>query len=99
MKIDVYLVGVLAAVHKAVRGVRGGRWDVARHHLASEGRYLARCVRERRWRALRQSFNGYLAEPDPWPEGLTLCGRGWTRRTALRSLRRLRRRMRKAGIR
>lgn len=34
----------------------------------------------------RSYWNGYLAEPDPWPEGLRSCGHGWTRRRALARL-------------
>lgn len=51
-------------------------------------------IRRRAWRALRMSLNGYLAEPRVFPHGVHRCGHGWTRRRALRDLRRL---MREAG--
>lgn len=61
--IDVYPVGVLEALkHHRVRG---------------EFQHLKRHLRERDWNAIKNSFNGYLAEPREWPEGLRRCGSGW----------------------
>jgi hypothetical protein len=37
---------------------------------------------------MKTFFNGYLAEPTPFPDGMHRCGSGWTRKRALRSLRR-----------
>jgi hypothetical protein len=100
-RISIYPVGVLAALLK-IRGYtrlarqHPDRGDVAREHRAntirSEFRYLTGRIRERNWRALRNSFNGYLAEIDyphyPISRAVGHCGRGWTRRAAIRSLRR-----------
>lgn len=44
------------------------------------------CIRERRWRALRNYFSGYLAEHDGHPHN---AGRGWTQRAARRRVERL----------
>jgi hypothetical protein len=44
-------------------------------------------IREGNWRALRNYFNGWLAEH---PDGQSSAGRGWTQRAALRRLRRIR---------
>ena len=49
-------------------------------------RYPFRQARKGNWRAAKNYFNGYLAEPASWPPGLTRCGSGWTRRRALRDL-------------
>lgn len=72
--ISIYPVGVLDAV-KHPRRIRG------------ELRSLGRQLKARNWRAIRQSFNGYLAEVN-YPGELrhTRCGRGWTRRAAASSL-------------
>lgn len=85
--VSVYAVGVLSALHTAGRMRRRGmaNW---RYPLQTQCRYLWRLARRREWRSIRQSFNGYLAEPCPWPEHMTRCGRGWTKRAALRSLKR-----------
>lgn len=107
-EIDVYPVGVLADLRHAWRYLTarrfpgpvkspgwGWRLERARVSLWSIPRTVARHVRSRDWRALKNTFNGYLAEPNPWPEGATRCGTGWTKRRALRSLRR---RIRRPGV-
>lgn len=48
--------------------------------------YLWHQVRAGNWRAVRNYFNGYLAEHDGHPHN---CGRGWTRATAERRVERL----------
>lgn len=84
--IDVYPVGVLATLFIAYRNFRRGCRTDAYRNLRSQCRRLARATRRRDWRSFRNSFNGYLAEPYDWPEGLKGCGHGWTKRRALRSL-------------
>jgi hypothetical protein len=51
---------------------------------------IIRHVRAKNWRALKNVFNGYLAEPYEFPPGdyRRRCGTGWTKRRALRSLER-----------
>lgn len=90
--VDVYPVGLLSALQRDYRRLRNYR--LARH-LQRVGwatprtlRYLAGRVRAGQWRAVKNTFNGYLAEPYDMPPGLSRCGSGWTRRRALRSLRR-----------
>lgn len=73
-RIDVYPVGLLSDIKR--KRVRHG----LRHYLWSY------CIRGRRWRAARNHFNGYLAE---CYHGGHNCGRGWTKRAALRRVRRL----------
>ncbi len=85
--IDVYAVGWLADILRAWRcltvpelaGHRGNAW----RFLRQEWRYNVRQVKAGNWRAVRNSFNGYLAEHHT--RG-TRCGHGWTRRRALRDL-------------
>ncbi len=62
--------------------------DLRRRSLRGGLRYVARQVKRREWRAVRNYFNGYLAEWHYAPEGVIVwrCGRGWTRKAALRSL-------------
>lgn len=56
--------------------------------MTSGAKYLRAQIGKRNWRAVRNYFNGYLAEWHYCPEGVnhTKCGRGWTKRAALRSL-------------
>lgn len=70
--VSVYPVGLLADIH---HGRPPG-------HTA---RYVWRQARRRNWRAVKNTFNGYLAEPYEFPEGVKRCGSGWTRDRALRS--------------
>ena len=73
--IETYPVGLLSDIkRKRVRaGIKG---------------YLLYQVKRRNWRAVRNYFNGYLAEWHYCPEGVrpTKCGQGWTKRAALRRL-------------
>lgn len=97
--IDVYPVGVLADLRHAWRYLTarrfpaavgpptwGWRLSRARASLRHIRQTIARHVRARNWRALKNAFNGYLAEPVAFPAGLRRCGSGWTKKRALRSL-------------
>jgi hypothetical protein len=103
LRIDVYPVGVLADLRHAWRyltvrrfpaavGAPTWAWrvDRARTSLRHIRQTVVRHVRVRNWRALKNTFNGYLAEPDEFPPGdyRRQCGTGWTKRRALRSLER-----------
>ena len=50
--------------------------------------YLWIQIKRRKWRAVKNYFNGYLAEWHFPPEGFVhgRCGTGWTRKRALRRL-------------
>jgi hypothetical protein len=101
--VDVYPVGVLKDLHHAWHcltarkfpatvGPPSRLWRLSRARISLRyiPKTIARHIRSRDWRALKSTFNGYLAEPYHWPQDgtLTRCGSGWTRRRALRSLRR-----------
>lgn len=92
MKVDVYPVGVLSEVRRMISYWRHpppvGNRRAAASSLRWMWRGISRKVRDRKWRELKSYFNGYLAEPTPWPADVTRCGSGWTRQRALRSLRR-----------
>ncbi len=106
MKIDVYPVGVLADLKRAWRALTlptgrfpaalsspvtpSWRLSQARYMLRHSWRTVVRQVKARKWRDLKNAFNGYLAEPDVFPPGnyRRRCGTGWTQRRALRSLHR-----------
>lgn len=85
-EIDVYPVGLLAAwqefIHTPDRAA-------ARRRFRYALRYPVSRARAGNWRAVKNYFNGYLAEPKDWPDGLTRCGTGWTRGRAYRDLQRL----------
>lgn len=75
-QIIVYPVGWLAAFcnpngHEEIRG---------------EWRRMVDAIRKRRWRAVRNMFNGYLAEVQHSSMLHTRCGHGWTKRRALSDL-------------
>ncbi len=80
LEVDVYPVGFRSARTQA--------------HFKQQVRYAWRHIQRREWRALRNSFNGYLAEVNNTPPevSFTRCGRGWTERAALRRLQRMLRR-------
>lgn len=73
--ISTYPVGLLADIR------HGRRLKTIIGHM----RYQ---VERRNWRALRNYFNGYLAEWHYPPEGVQhrRAGKGWTRSAALRDL-------------
>lgn len=79
VRIEVYPVGLLS--------------DIKNHKVRQGLRFLRSWIREGNWRAARNHFNGYLAEPCPFPPGVRRCGSGWTQARALRDLHR---RMRRA---
>jgi hypothetical protein len=94
-RIDVYPVGWLAILQRSRRAYlrRGAPAEArtyARAQIKWEIKRNVHHIRDRNWRALKNTFNGYMAEPTPWPDGigLTRCGSGWTKARALRSLRR-----------
>lgn len=72
--IGTYPVGVLA--------------DFKHKHLRRGLWYVWRQAKEGHWKAVRNSFNGYLAEWHYLPEGVVMskCGHGWTRKRARRRL-------------
>lgn len=86
----VYPVGLLRDLLQFAHGLHRPR---ALRRLRNGLRYPLRQARARDWRAVRNYFNGYLAEPEDWPAGVTRCGSGWTRRRALRDWQR-----REAGL-
>lgn len=78
---EVYPVGLL---HDLLHW-RSGMYSTYRTlwHIRT---YLGSKIRQGDWRAVRQFFNGYLAEPThediPWRR----CGHGWTRERAMQDL-------------
>lgn len=96
MTIDVYPVGALREIKMFWRAYvtrRKHLSDVARRHARRNvwnllKIHVIRNIKQRRWRELKNTFNGYLAEPTPFPEHMHRCGSGWTKRRALRSLER-----------
>lgn len=60
------------------------------HHrwqgLRRSARYIRHQLQRRDWHAVRNTFNGYLAEHDGCAHN---CGRGWTQRAASRRAQRL----------
>ena len=62
--------------------------DIKRRRVRQGLRYALGRAKDGNWRAVRNYFNGYLAEWDYPPAGMRhyRCGRGWTRRAAIRRL-------------
>lgn len=97
-RINVYPVGVLAALIRMQRCHNRAviasttvddrqamrRW--ARASLRNELARLAGHLAHRRWHSAKNTLNGYLAEPEPFPDMMRRCGSGWTPRRAVRSL-------------
>lgn len=91
LEIDVYAVGWLRAL-KDFRSCR--KKNLKQHawmHIRREFKYMKIRIKDRNWRAVKNQFNGYLAEPWQWPPGEYpkgyKCGHGWTQNRALRNLR------------
>lgn len=85
---DTYPVGVLHTLQRIARVLtvrsellHGKRLGLAKSFALSEARYLRTQIKAHNWRAVRNSFNGYLAEHQ---HGGHNAGRGWTKRTAER---------------
>lgn len=94
--VEVYTVGVLEKI-LAVRRAYGSHVAFslrakAREHawraLRNEGKRAVIHVRHGNWRAVKNQFNGYMAEPYHFPAHMRRCGTGWTYKRAMRSLRR-----------
>jgi hypothetical protein len=76
---DIYAVGLFLDLRHA----RAAR-DLSR--VGRGLRYLGERLADRNWRAARNYFNGYLAEPVGLPGGdWHRAGRGWTRDAAVRN--------------
>lgn len=98
MKVDIYPVGWLTVLlglrrafnprvpYPAPAKIRVHACRTVRYELRTN----IRQIKHRKWRALKNTFNGYLAEPLEFPPGdyRRRCGTGWTKRRALRSLER-----------
>lgn len=83
-RVDVYPVGILWAFKDDQR--KG--WRRVRSQLTRAWAH----VKAGRWHEARSIFNGYLAEcPDMDGTHWHNCGRGWTKRAALRRVERLHR--------
>ena len=82
----VYPVGVLSTLQRIRAALRLGRYWNAKSALRAQVSYLSFQTRARNWRAVRNSFNGYLAEHDGHPHN---AGTGWTRKAALRRVNRI----------
>lgn len=76
--VDIYPVGLWAEVQNSWRSRK------YKFHFKSMWRQFKR----HEFRNFKNSFNGYLAEPDVFTGKLRRCGSGWTRKRALRDLQR-----------
>lgn len=88
---DTYPVGVLHTLQRVYRALTvpelaGKRYELSRRFVRQEAGYIRRQAKAGNWRAVRNSFNGYLSEHDGHPHN---CGTGWTKRAAERRAERL----------
>lgn len=81
--VDIYPVGLLDDLRQFVHAIDRRQ---ARRRIRKRLRYPLHQARQGDWRAVKNYFNGYLAEPRDWPDGLKDCGKGWTRGRAYRDL-------------
>lgn len=93
--LDVYPVGLLADLlslrryltrHGLTLAVRRNGVRHALYGIRRDMRRVVKHVRAGAPRDARNVFNGYLAEPTNYPGPWKRCGRGWTKRAALRRL-------------
>lgn len=89
---EIYPVGVLHSLQIIGRALtvaaipHRNRMPIIRREVRKQIRYLTGQARARNWRAVRNSFNGYLAEPYFIPVGMRRCGAGWSQKRAIRDL-------------
>jgi hypothetical protein len=81
--ITINAVGWLKALQFAGLSLRQHRIRQGWTRLRQELRYMLRQTRVRNWRAVKNTFNGYLAEHESLGRR---CGTGWTKRRAIRDL-------------
>lgn len=81
--VEIYSVGLL---HELAFFVHSPDRAHARRKLRGSLRYVTGRAKARDWRAVKNYFNGYLAEPRHDMPGFTRCGTGWTRGRAYRDL-------------
>lgn len=91
--VDIYPVGVLDDLLRIGRALRHRHPKAIRHAMSSarsSARLIRKWARAGNWRAVRNTWNGYLAEPTDTAVCAVIrrCGTGWTKRAALRSLHR-----------
>lgn len=82
-------VGLMTVSERGIGTYPVGLLADLKHHKVKQGLgYVVGWVKEGNWRAVRNYFNGYLAEWHYPPEDMIMhcCGRGWTRQTARRRL-------------
>lgn len=94
-RIEVYPVGVLRTLQTVLAAIRYRQFRQAKAWARQEARHVVGQARRGNWRAVRNSFNGYLAEDEDSP----YCGHGWTHARALRSLERRRQAWMEGGYR
>lgn len=82
-QISIYPVGWLERLQRAGRCLRRGWFRLAWREIRHELGYTARQARAGNWRAVKNTFDGYLAEHHNLGRR---CGTGWTKRRALADL-------------
>jgi hypothetical protein len=82
--LDVYPVGIFRDFINSRRLKKLGKSKKYQLHLND----IRVHIRKKEWHSIKSTFNGYLAELDPWPENMQCCGTGWTRRRAVRDIQR-----------
>lgn len=75
-RLEVYSVGILREIQISFR-----RRKYCLHLKSLFGE-----LRRREWQNANNTFNGYLAELEPWPENMPRCGSGWTKIRAQRDI-------------
>lgn len=78
---EVYPVGLLRDLRQFALGMHRPR---AARRLRLALAYPVHLAMDGNWRAVKNYFNGYLAEPAEFPPGVSRCGSGWTKRRARR---------------
>jgi hypothetical protein len=84
VEFDIYPVGLFLVI-RTYRGARRTSKARSRAVLFSRLYDPIACARAGNWRAAKNFFNGYLAEPKHELPNFIRCGSGWTKKRAVRS--------------
>jgi hypothetical protein len=87
-EVIIYPVGLLRELKQLRMGIRTHQKGCVKQFFRHMT-YPFRMAAKGEWRAAKSFFNGYLAEPNPWPAeitGLQRCGSAWWPTAARRDL-------------
>jgi hypothetical protein len=84
--VDLYPIGVQYCLWVSCRMISRGEFALAGQQVWTEIKTQVRLTKSGNFRTFRQHWLGTYAEPRDWPFWLKSVGRGWTKKRAIRDL-------------